>query len=91
MKHVLQFISREAIYTGHLQAIGAAGIVYLAAALFNLPVPLLLLGAVYTLFQGIYYYDRYSDIDIDRETNSKRTASGQLTLTGSCRKVFRQR
>ena len=73
MRYILKFIAYEIIYMGHLQAIGAAGIVYIASTLFNLPVPIALLFATYALFQGIYYYDRYRDIEIDRETNGRRT------------------
>lgn len=80
MKSILDFVVREFLYSGHLQSIGAAIIVYVASVMFGFPLSAVLLIGVYLLFQAIYYFDRYRDIDIDTVTNKERAGHLQAYL-----------
>jgi len=61
------------MYNGHLQATAAASIVAVSAILFNTRMTLGLLLMPFLVFEAIYYYDRYRDIDRDEATNQART------------------
>ena len=73
MSFLATFITREFLHGGHIQSVGAAAIVYTASVIFGLPVSALLLLLTYLLFQAIYYFDRYRDLEKDAETNRERT------------------
>lgn len=73
MPQSLQFIYRELAYAGHLQAIGAALVVYIASHFLGFPVATSLMFATYCVFQAIYYFDRYRDLEKDGATNQVRT------------------
>lgn len=67
------FLAREILYSGHLQSLGAAGIVYVAAQNLSAPIDLRHLLSVYLVFQAIYYFDRYRGLSHDASTNVSRT------------------
>ena len=68
-----KFAMHEIVYGGHLQALGASGIVYISSYFLSEKIGLELLIFVYFIFQFIYLNDRYKNITIDRATNQKRT------------------
>lgn len=72
-KKVLNFLTRELVYNGHLQSFGAVSIVYLSSFFLNIGIysPLVFLH-VYFMFQFIYTNDRYVDIELDLEDNYDR-------------------
>jgi 4-hydroxybenzoate polyprenyltransferase len=75
MKKILKFLMTEIIYNGHLQALGAVGIVYISSlTAFGIIPGIDLLILVYCVFQFIYYFDRYRDINKDESTNKTRSA-----------------
>ena len=67
------FLFREIIYNGHLQSLSAVGVVYVSSLLLGFAVSIPLLVIVYLLFQPIYLFDRYRDVDIDEQTNQARS------------------
>ncbi len=74
MKKIFKFLATEIIYNGHLQALGAVGIVYISSSLaFAKNAGLDLLVLVYLVFQFIYYFDRFHDVAIDEATNKERS------------------
>src|SRR6266403_5510583 len=74
MKKILKFLTTEIIYNGHLQALGAVGIVYISSIIaFGIKPGIDLLILVYCVFQFIYYFDRYRDIAKDEVTNKTRS------------------
>jgi len=73
LKRALNFIIAELIYNGHLQALGAAGIISISSLLFNVyPTPGLILAS-YLIFEIIYAFDRFKDIEVDAKTDKLRT------------------
>jgi 4-hydroxybenzoate polyprenyltransferase len=75
MVRLFKFIVIEIIYNGHLQSLGAMGIVYISSVLaFAINPSIILLILVYLVFQFIYFFDRFRDIRKDASTNKERTA-----------------
>lgn len=74
MEKIIKFIAVETIYNGHLQSLSAASVVYvsyilIADKIINIP----LLFIVYLIFELIFLFDRYKDIEKDTITNSVRS------------------
>lgn len=69
----VQFAAREIMYSGHLQSLGAASISYTGARVLGIDFHIGIILVPYLLFQAIYFFDRYRDLNIDRLTNVKRT------------------
>lgn len=70
---VLKFIKNEFLFNGHLQSTGAAGVFYICAKLlFDLHPPFVLVFSTYLLFEAIFIFDRYYDLDWDALTNTDR-------------------
>ena len=75
MMKTAKFLYAEFIFNGHLQSLGAVGIAYISSVLafsFQPGVDLLIL--IYCIFQTIYYFDRFRDLEKDSSTNPQRTA-----------------
>lgn len=74
-RKLLKFILTEILYNGHLQALGASGIVYLSYMLFFYQRPeFTTILLVYLFFQFIYLNDRWRWIRKDEETNQTRAS-----------------
>lgn len=72
--NITRFIQDELLYNGHLQSLGAAGIVYVSSTLVLGKNPdIFILALVYIVFQFVYLQDRYRDITHDELSNIKRT------------------
>jgi len=70
----LKFLIEEFLYNGHIQALGAVGIVLIASLTLISRLPsILYVIAFYLVFETIYLFDRYQGIKVDAETNSIRT------------------
>lgn len=75
MRKILKFLATEILYNGHLQALGAVGIVYVSLLIaFGMKPGFDLLIIIYCVFQFIYYFDRYRDLKKDQATNKVRSA-----------------
>lgn len=73
MRKLFSFLKIEILFNGHLQSLGAVSLVYLSSIyIYNFKPSVWLLLVIYLLFQSIYFYDRYRDLDDDEETNSIR-------------------
>lgn len=74
INNLYKFVVNEILHNGHLQSLGAASVVYISS-LFVLDVNASLdfLALVYLIFQFIFMFDRYRDIELDRLTNRQRT------------------
>jgi 4-hydroxybenzoate polyprenyltransferase len=69
-----RFFANEFLYNGHLQSLGATGIVYISSQFIAEKSPSFdLLIIVYFIFQFIFMNDRYKDISLDSATNAQRT------------------
>ena len=66
-------IVNELFYGGHLQSLGASSIIIFTSFVFDLPIDYKLVWIAYLLFYPIYLYNRYIEIDIDKETNKERS------------------
>lgn len=71
--HPLHFLAKEITLNGHLQSLGAVGIVYITARALSLPWSVDMLLSVYLLLQIIYFFDRYIDLARDWTGNGKRS------------------
>lgn len=72
MKKILKLIWDEFIYGGHLTALGAPSIAYLAARFSNQEFPIVLGVLLYTGAESIYLFDRINDLDKDENSNCER-------------------
>ena len=72
IKKILKPIWEEFVYGGHLLSLGAAGILYSSAIIFNqkVSVPLLIIG--YAMTQIVYFYNHYKESKVDFLTNPER-------------------
>lgn len=72
---IFKSLYTEFIFNGHLQALGASGIVYIAFLLENnKSTPWSILIAIYALFQSIYLFDRFYGLKQDKKLNQKRSS-----------------
>lgn len=71
--HLIRFLWRELLYNGHLQSLGAVGIVLLSSMVLNHHLPVIAYVMVYLLFETIYLFDRYRDFHYDISTNKDRS------------------
>lgn len=70
---MISFLRREFLYNGHLQSLGAAGVFYFCARLlYDANLSILLIISIYLLFEMIFIFDRYYDLDWDAPTNNER-------------------
>ncbi|MBI1863872.1 UbiA family prenyltransferase [Candidatus Woesebacteria bacterium] len=75
LKKITNFLLTEIIYNGHLQALGAVGIVYVSTVIaFGKNPSFISLFIIYLVFQFIYFFDRFRDIRKDKLTNKERSA-----------------
>lgn len=65
-------VFREFVYGSHLLSLGASGIVLSIVWIFGLPVDLLLQFIAYLVFQVIYTYNHYRELQYDLESNPER-------------------
>lgn len=70
---LIRFMWRELLYNGHLQSLGAVGIVLFSSMVLNLRLPIMAYVMVYLLFETIYLFDRYRDFHYDISTNKDRS------------------
>ncbi len=81
IEKILRFLKDEILYNGHLQSLGAAGIVYISSALIlNRNFDIGMFVVVYSTFQFIYLQDRYKDIVHDELSNLTRSKHLQKYL-----------
>lgn len=73
MKNHLKIAYEEFIYGGHLQSIGAGGLIFVTASVFQGLITWHLPLIVYLIFYLLYLYNRYKEIYVDAETNPERT------------------
>ncbi len=74
MNKYVRFLITEFLYNGHLQSLGAGGLVVIATKLlFNTSASLEFFVATYALFETIFIFDRYHDLDWDSLTNTVRS------------------
>ncbi|PIT89140.1 MAG: hypothetical protein COU27_01910 [Candidatus Levybacteria bacterium CG10_big_fil_rev_8_21_14_0_10_36_7] len=73
MKKFFQFLFKEFVYNGHLQAIGSASIVYVSMVALKMETSWMPVIAAYFIFQIIYWYDRLRGIKTDYATNFERS------------------
>lgn len=74
MNKYVRFLVTEFLYNGHLQSLGAGGLIVIATKLlFNTSAPLEFFIATYALFETIFIFDRYHDLDWDSLTNTVRS------------------
>jgi 4-hydroxybenzoate polyprenyltransferase len=69
----VEFVKYEFLFNGHLQAVGASGIVYITYELLYAVVNAKVLISVYLVFQFIYFFDRYYGYKADATTNPERS------------------
>jgi len=69
----LKLIVDEFLYGGHLQSLGAASIVFVSVTFLSIKISWDVLFITYLIFYSFYLYNRYKEIDIDYQTNKKRT------------------
>ena len=72
-KKIFKFIFVEIVYNGHLQTLGALGIVMFSSSLLKVEVAWESLLILYLSFYSFYLYNRYKEKDIDYLTNQTRT------------------
>lgn len=73
-KQTINFIVKELLFNGHLQSIGAAGLIFLTYFLFlKRSLPITLWVIVYLIFQSIFWFDRFRDFNKDSNTNKERS------------------
>ena len=72
-RQLVPFLAREILYSGHLQSLGAAGVIFVSAQITNTAISFRHLLSVYLVFQTVYYYDRYHGLNHDASTNVSRT------------------
>lgn len=72
MNRILAFLYREFVFNGHMQSVGAAGIVAVSNILLFSQINWGLMFICYSTFQSIYYFDRYRDNKRDYITNRVR-------------------
>jgi 4-hydroxybenzoate polyprenyltransferase len=72
-KKVLKFLLNEMAYGGHIQSLGAVGIVFVSAVLLKVKAGWDILIIVYLMFYSFYLYNRFKEIHIDYLTNPQRT------------------
>lgn len=72
LSKLIKFFTTEIIYNGHLQSLGSVGIVYFSSAVLHIRISFDFLVLIYLLFQSIYYFDRYRDVNFDKSTNHER-------------------
>ncbi len=68
----VNFIWDEFLHGGHIQALGAISIVISFSFLFSLPVSGWFLFLVCLIFYYTYLYNRFTEIETDRQTNIER-------------------
>lgn len=74
MNKYVRFLITEFLYNGHLQSLGAGGLVVIATKLlFNTSASVEFFLATYALFETIFIFDRYHDLDWDSLTNTVRS------------------
>lgn len=73
LRQLVPFLAREILYSGHLQSLGAAGIIFVTAQITYTTISFRHLLSVYLVFQTVYYYDRYRGLSHDASTNVSRT------------------
>jgi len=72
---IINFLWKEFIFNGHLQSLGAVGIVYFSfLSLLKTSPSVLLLIIIYILFETIYLFDRFRDYFKDIKTNKERSS-----------------
>lgn len=64
---------QEFIYGGHLQCLGAAGISLMSSTLLNIEFSVGCFVVAYLLLYPAYLYNRYAEMNVDEQTNPRRT------------------
>ncbi|NQU83063.1 MAG: UbiA family prenyltransferase [Parcubacteria group bacterium] len=72
-RYVISYIKNEFVYAGHLQALGAASIVFASSVLFNTRIHWSGILVAYLVFYSAYIFDRFKGLKTDSLTNSERT------------------
>ncbi len=73
IKKLLKLVWNEFIYGGHLQSLGAAGIVFVSGILLGIRITWDILFITYLIFYVVYLYDRSREIGKDQATNPERS------------------
>ncbi len=73
IRKIVFFLANEFVYNGHLQSISASSVVYFSYIfIFQQSVNYDILFVIYLLFESIFLFDRFKDIEIDKSTNMER-------------------
>lgn len=74
IRKIVVFLANEFVYNGHLQSISASSVVYFSYIfIFQQSVNYDILFVIYLLFESIFLFDRFRDIEVDKSTNMERS------------------